>query len=645
VRNPLALANGLFNGCLRLRVAAVLAVCLATIGMAAVPQIQWRRIDSPNFIIIGEGGGGDLRDLAVRFEGFREMLGRVLNVRVTQTPVPTFVVAFAYDRSFTPFKPMFDGKRVEAAGVFVPRNDVNYIAMVHDGQDTRMRIVLHEYAHVVLENTGQRLPLWLDEGLAEYYSTFVMSKGGKEATLGGLIGEHLTLLATKPLLTLPELLSVDAKSPQYNEGDRRSLFYAQSWALTHLLLLGEPSRTSQLTQYLDLLAKGVAPLEAWQTAFGTDDIIRELGNYVRRKSLMGYLFRFSEGVAKFEAPVVPITTASREAYLADLLVEVGQQDAGATRLAAATKVDPNDQTVRVLSAKHAISRNDFAGAAGHLAAVQNVSDWYLSYLAGVAVTDLALARGAPPSPEDLSGARQFFAGARVNRREFPNAAARIAALELQTPSGPSSETRIALESARSIAPGRYDYAWLLARLLVNNSEYAAARDVLGPLMSSRYPDEVREAAKSLMGQLLEREQKAESLRPAVVPPSSPATPPPPPVATTPPAATKPPEPATPKRPVFRQIQAGEERFQGLLERVECLPDRTVRFHVQATVSVITVTAPALNAVQFLSYRDDFNGNVQCGRVMPAMPVYVTWRKGKTPGSRLAVAIEFLLKGV
>src|SRR6185503_15236266 len=95
---------------------------------AAAPfQAQWRRLDSPNFIVIGEVGAGELRDIAVKFEGFRETLGRVLNERVTSTAVPTVVIVFRGDGTFSPFKPLYQGKRMDVAGLFVPRRDINYI--------------------------------------------------------------------------------------------------------------------------------------------------------------------------------------------------------------------------------------------------------------------------------------------------------------------------------------------------------------------------------------------------------------------------------------------------------------------------------------------------------------------------------------
>src|SRR5262245_22664194 len=108
----------------RVAAAIALAVCL---GVPSPAVAQWRRIDSPNFVVIGETGASDLRDIAVKFEAFRETLSRLLTERAIATAVPTVVVVFRHDRAFTPFKPRFEGKPVEVGGMFVPRHDINYI--------------------------------------------------------------------------------------------------------------------------------------------------------------------------------------------------------------------------------------------------------------------------------------------------------------------------------------------------------------------------------------------------------------------------------------------------------------------------------------------------------------------------------------
>ncbi len=81
--------------------------------------------------------------------------------------MPTIVIVFPNDRAFTPFKPNFQGKTVDIGGLFVARQDINYIAIVADGDPRRLPIVFHEYAHLVIANIGRNVPVWLGEGLAE----------------------------------------------------------------------------------------------------------------------------------------------------------------------------------------------------------------------------------------------------------------------------------------------------------------------------------------------------------------------------------------------------------------------------------------------------------------------------------------------
>jgi hypothetical protein len=251
--------------------------------VAAPCAAEWRRIDSPNFVVVGDVGARQLRDVAVKFEGFRETLSRVLTERAMATAVPTVVVVFPSDRAFTPFKPRYQGKPVEASGLFVGRRDVNYIAVVADAADARMRVVFHEYAHLITSNLTHRVPVWLSEGLAEYYSAYEPSREGREALLGRAIGGHLERLNQTRLLPLEDLLKVNHGSPLYNESDRRSVFYAQSWALTHMILLGKPPRVRQLGAYLNGLASGMPEMQAWQNAFGTEQMDRELKRYVEQR--------------------------------------------------------------------------------------------------------------------------------------------------------------------------------------------------------------------------------------------------------------------------------------------------------------------------------------------------------------------------
>ena len=203
-----------------------LAAVAIALSIAAPASGAWRRVDSPNFIVVGDVSLRTLRDTAEKFEAFREVLRRVLPALASSSPVPTVVLVFPSDEAFTPFKPTYQGKPKAVAGYAAPGTDVSYIAMVNgvDGD----RVIFHEYTHMVVANAVARIPVWLNEGLAEFYSTFALMDGGKRAAIGRLIENHVLVLKGSLRVSLPELLKADQNSPLYNEESRVNDFYAES---------------------------------------------------------------------------------------------------------------------------------------------------------------------------------------------------------------------------------------------------------------------------------------------------------------------------------------------------------------------------------------------------------------------------------
>jgi hypothetical protein len=615
------------------RIGTPSAVLLAALPWlaAATPQAEWHRIDSPNFVVIGEVGARELSDVAGQFEGFHETLRRVLGEGVTSTVVPTIVIVFPSDRAFAPFMPIVQGKTLEVGGRFLGAPDINYIAIVGDGRPGRLRTLFHEYAHLVMSNMSRHVPIWLSEGVAEYYSTFELIQEGREAVLGGPIESHVALLTETlhkaRLLTVEEVLNVDKYSPLYNENDRRSVFYAQVWALTHLIVRGEPNRLQQLGVYFDRVSKGVPSTRAWQEAFGSLDMARELERYIRQRSFRPYHVKFNDQVMALESTAMTLSPAEAHAHLFDFLLRDGRLDQASDQLALAATLDLDNTRVSVGEAQLEIARRDYRTCDKRLRDLPTPRDWLVAYLAGVAAAELTHKRGEVD--QGLETARRFFAAARADRPDFPNAVARMAALELRTVKGPSAETALAMARASSLSPGRPQFTYLHAQILVRRHEFAAARSILAPLVEGPYTSQTRDAAKTLMEEIPHLEAAWASARFATA-------------AAPPIGGDKPRGPEAPARPVFRELQAGEERFEGVLERIECLRGGAGVFHLQAGGVAVTVTSPKMDDVDHITYRDDLLGKVGCGPLIQPMAVYVTWRPA-TDKSRvkIVVAIEYL----
>src|SRR6185503_11394332 len=299
----------------------------------------WVSVRTKNFFLLGNANEKEIRKVGLKLEQFREVFTRLFPKMKFNTPVPTTVIVFKSHSSYAPFKP-----RPNLAGYFQPGSDVNYITLTTElhGQQDPFTVIFHEYTHLLVENTFQEAPVWFNEGLAEYYSTFSITDDQK-IVLGSPIGSHVFLLRDSKMLPLRTLFEVDHKSPHYNEKEKSSIFYAQSWALMHYLIIGKAGKVEQLGKFMELLRSKVPMEEAFQQAFETPFAVMEkdLREYVKRDRYNIINGRFHEKIElDTTTEATPLTEAEAQAYLGDLLLHSYRKDAY-TYLEKAVKLDPN----------------------------------------------------------------------------------------------------------------------------------------------------------------------------------------------------------------------------------------------------------------------------------------------------------------
>ncbi|MBL9163663.1 MAG: hypothetical protein JNL18_13095 [Planctomycetaceae bacterium] len=105
----------------------------------------------------------------------------------------------------------------------------------------------HEVAHGYLHASVPNLPLWLDEGLAEYFEVSRGRDGVNRLHVDYLRGQ-LAVGGWRPNLPRLEQL-IEA-------GELTQLDYAESWLWVHFLLHSEAGRETLLTGYLASLRPG-----------------------------------------------------------------------------------------------------------------------------------------------------------------------------------------------------------------------------------------------------------------------------------------------------------------------------------------------------------------------------------------------------
>ncbi len=312
------------------------------------PLLKWRSMRTPNFQLFGDVGEGDMRRVAGRLEQFREAVGVILpGVRVT-TSTPTVVLVFRSHKSYRPFKPLYQGKPQDhIAGYFMPGQGLNFVSLTIESRgadpDEALRIVYHELVHLMVRNSAAGIPAWLNEGLAEYYRTLDITDGGQKVTVGRVESRHVLRLREE-FIPIAALAAVDHSSPLYNEGTKASVFYAQSWALVHYLLINDTvNGTAKSRALLQALSEGASFSDACGKALGQSpqELEKALRQYVRNDRFTSITLTLSDridGLEKLPAP--PVEPGVAHAAVGALLLMMDRRDEARAQLTAALASSP-----------------------------------------------------------------------------------------------------------------------------------------------------------------------------------------------------------------------------------------------------------------------------------------------------------------
>jgi tetratricopeptide (TPR) repeat protein len=292
----------------------------AIIFAAAIPAFastdQWTRITTPDFELYTTAGEKSGRETVRHFEQVREFFLKASPVR-GPADFPVRIVEFQTEQQYQPFKP-----NNFTAAYFVSRSARDYIVM-GDQAAKNNSIAIHEYMHLIIRHSGLKIPLWLNEGWADVYST--MRPMGKETAVGDLLPDRMQLLQREKWLDFNELTSTDANSPNYHEASRAGIFYAESWALTHMLYLS-PEYKDNFGKFVMALHHGKSAGEACMEAFNRtpEAVFQDLRAYLDRKRIYGRVY--ATGLENVDAGMTSATLPAFDSrlMLADLLVATGK---------------------------------------------------------------------------------------------------------------------------------------------------------------------------------------------------------------------------------------------------------------------------------------------------------------------------------
>ena len=262
------------------------AVVLGAASQAPAAEKPWIEARSRRFTVVTNGSERDARATLRQFEQIHAVFQAVAAGTPMDAGKPFTIIAARDEETMKRLLPAFWERKggMRPGGVFFDDPTQVFVVVRVDEGPTEAwshSIVFHEYVHFLVERQVDFLPLWLNEGMAEFYAS--CSVENDRVIVGRAAPWNLQLLQQTAPLPIETLLAVDATSPLYNEQSRSSIFYGQSWAIVHYLMHGSRgAQRPRLAAYVDLVGKGVDSVEAARQAFGDLKAFeRQIESYVR----------------------------------------------------------------------------------------------------------------------------------------------------------------------------------------------------------------------------------------------------------------------------------------------------------------------------------------------------------------------------
>lgn len=207
----------------------------------------WLQIETPRFVLLSNTDAETSRKVA---DDLLRMTDAVLaaNRLFSMSPGRTKILLFSRTDEAQPYFNAMRGDLVHAAGMTL-RNPLGSITVIDASSRGGTTVTpRHERVHDLLHRA--RLPLWAEEGLAEYYSNH-----------GRLIRAHHIRIRARLPFDLRTMFAMTPGSP----GSEAADFYAMSWSLVHSLIGRDAAAFEHL---LDDLGAGAEPLAAIEQHYG-----------------------------------------------------------------------------------------------------------------------------------------------------------------------------------------------------------------------------------------------------------------------------------------------------------------------------------------------------------------------------------------
>ena len=476
----------------------------ATVG--AQDAGGWTEVRTPHFVVASNAGEPAARGVATNFEQIRALFHATFPELRVDSPQPIRIIVARDEATMRIITPDEWGgpEHVHPSGVFHSDGEKDYIVLRLDAEGTTaFHTSYHEYTHSLMYLNFSRLPLWVREGVAEFFGNSILSE--EKATTGTVDRGHVFVLAKNEWLPMETLVQVSETSPFYNERNPASVFYAESWATVHYLLLDPEARRADLfRKYLVAWDSGADAVSAGRTALGDLKAFESaVKKYVGQANWRpGVVLPGLTGLGSETWKARALEPAEVLALRGDYFTHRRMMDEARLLLEGAAKTGPEIAGVREALGYFYFRNSDFAEAQEQMkrAIALGADDFVPFFVLG----SLEL-RNVTESDDDIRDARKNLErAAELNPMFAPTFEALTQAYSRSADT--QAKALAAAETAVKLDAESRTYRTNLAYTLLNNGRTAEARAVAEKLEATAGSEEEKRSARSVLEAIADEQE-------------------------------------------------------------------------------------------------------------------------------------------
>jgi tetratricopeptide (TPR) repeat protein len=436
-----------------LRSVRVVASIAAFFGCACIlpgSDSGWTLARNARFELYLQNGSGDGRELMLRLERLQVFFERLSGLNVEGRP-PIQILVFRSPESYQPFR-----LEPNSDSYYVGNDGRDYIVL---SGDTILRDAAHEYWHFVEHARAMRLPAWLNEGLGEFFSTLRFDATG--AAIAGTEPAGLVAnLRTQEWIALPDLLSLTPDGPLRLDRDRLQLFYNESWALAHMLMLS-PDYSPRFQELTGRLAAGTTSRPALESTYSKplDEIGRDLRAWVQNRAGPAPLGEIAPIAAPGAIQVSQVSESVIKRMLPEIMAGAGKRQQAEALYRDLARENPGDPQIPAALAMLALRENNRLEAQRQwrIALERGIKDARMCFR----FSQMAQQQGLP-----AADVRSALERAVLLDHEFDDALFQLALIEKQA--GELQSALKHLRAMRHVGPTRAFVYWSAMSDLLND---------------------------------------------------------------------------------------------------------------------------------------------------------------------------------